>query len=114
VSSFIFLPNVKEHAPPPAGAHSETGVEVQTAPDSADKAAGGGCRDSSCSLSSFLRDARNCADVLRCEMQERSGFRDVWEKIEPHVKEEILDHWGGLIAAAFHRAVSRTSATPER
>lgn len=30
---FFALPNVKEHAPPPAGARSETGVEVQTTPD---------------------------------------------------------------------------------
>jgi hypothetical protein len=44
--------NVKEHAPPPAGAHSETGVEVQATQDSADKAAGGGCRVSPCSESS--------------------------------------------------------------
>lgn len=44
--------NVKEHAPSPAGAHSETGVEVQTTPDSDDKAAGGGCCVSSCSVSS--------------------------------------------------------------
>jgi hypothetical protein len=45
----IFWPIVKEHAPSPAGAHSETGVEVQATQDSADKAAGGGCCDSSCS-----------------------------------------------------------------
>jgi hypothetical protein len=47
-------PIVKEHAPSPAGAHSETGVEVQATQDSADKAAGGGCRDSACSASSFV------------------------------------------------------------
>jgi len=46
--------NVKEHAPSPAGAHSKTGVDVQTTQVSADKAAGGGCRGSSCSpLSCF-------------------------------------------------------------
>jgi hypothetical protein len=45
------LPNVKEHAPSQAGAHSETGVEVQTTQDSADKAAGGGCRVPPCSPS---------------------------------------------------------------
>jgi hypothetical protein len=44
----VFYANVEEHAPSPAGAHSETGVEVQATQDSADKTAGGGCRGSSC------------------------------------------------------------------
>ena len=37
------LPNVKEHATPLAGAGVETGLEVHTTGDSADKAASGGC-----------------------------------------------------------------------
>ena len=41
--------NVKEHATPLAGAGVETGVEVHTTGDVADKAASGGCCGSSCS-----------------------------------------------------------------
>jgi len=44
----ISLENVKEHAPPLAGAHVETGVEVHDTGDVADRAASGGCCVSSC------------------------------------------------------------------
>jgi len=47
-SEICFLPNVKEHAPPLAGAHVETGVEVHVTGDVADRAASGGCCVSSC------------------------------------------------------------------
>ena len=43
-----FLANVKEHAPPLAGAHVETGVGVHDTGDVDDKAASGGCCVSSC------------------------------------------------------------------
>ena len=45
----FFLPNVKEHAPPLAGASDETGVEVHVTGDVDDRAASGGCCVSSCS-----------------------------------------------------------------
>ena len=45
----FILPNVKEHATPPAGASVETQSRVHATGDSADKAAGGGRCDSSCS-----------------------------------------------------------------
>ena len=45
--------NVKEHAPPLARAHVETGVEVHNTGDVDDRAASGGCGVSSCSESSF-------------------------------------------------------------
>lgn len=54
VGNEIFLANVKEHAPPLAGAHVETGVEVHTSGDVDDKAASGGCCVSSCCASSFV------------------------------------------------------------
>ena len=41
-------PNVKEHAPPLAGAHFETRVGVHNTGDVADKAASGGCCGSPC------------------------------------------------------------------
>lgn len=58
-----FLHNVREHGPSPAGAHSETGVEVQTAQDDSGKAAGDGCvaRLVRCSSSSI----RECKHVLK-------------------------------------------------
>jgi len=43
------LQNVKEHAPPLAGAHIETGVEVHITGDVDDRAASGGCCVSTCS-----------------------------------------------------------------
>ena len=52
-----FLHNVKEHAPPSAGAGVETQSEVHATGDSADKAAGGGRCVSSCSESSSGGDA---------------------------------------------------------
>jgi hypothetical protein len=52
--------NVKEHAPPLAGAHVDTGIEVHTTGDVDDKAASGGCCVSSCSaVLFFCNDARN-------------------------------------------------------
>jgi len=42
------LPNVKEHAPPLAGAHVETGEKVHITGDIDDRAASGGCCVSSC------------------------------------------------------------------
>lgn len=48
-----FLHNVKEHAPPLAGASVETGIEVHTPGDVYDKAASGGCCVSTCSTSSI-------------------------------------------------------------
>jgi hypothetical protein len=45
----IILENVKEHAPPLAGASVETGVDVHTTGDVADRVASGGCCVSSCS-----------------------------------------------------------------
>jgi len=83
------LPNVKEHAPPPAGAHSETGVEVQTTLDSADKAAGGGCRVSPCSESSSLP----CVIRLNHSVHQRMA------KLKLLVKDGELDR-AGVIAAA--------------
>jgi hypothetical protein len=47
------MPNVQEHAPSPAGARSEPSVEPQTREEGENKAAGGGCCDSSCSESLF-------------------------------------------------------------
>ena len=49
-----FRPNVKEHAPPLAGAHAETGVEVHITGGYADRAASGGCCVSSCSALPFF------------------------------------------------------------
>ena len=43
-------PNVKEHAPPLAGAHVETGKRVHITGDVDDRAASGGCCVSSCSV----------------------------------------------------------------
>ncbi len=45
----LFLSNIKEHAPPLAGAGVETGMEVHTTGGAVDKAASGGCCASSCS-----------------------------------------------------------------
>jgi len=52
-SGVISLPNVKEHAPPIAGAHVETGEKVHITGDVADRAASGGCCGSPCSASGF-------------------------------------------------------------
>ena len=49
VASEIILANVKEHAPPLAGAHVETGGRVHITGDVVDRAASGGCCVSSCS-----------------------------------------------------------------
>ena len=48
---FISLENVKEHAPPLAGASVETGNGVHNTGDVADRAASGGCCGSPCSAS---------------------------------------------------------------
>jgi len=49
------LANVKEHAPPLAGAHVETGEKVHITGDVADRAASGGCCVSSCSAFCTIR-----------------------------------------------------------
>ena len=49
-----FLPNVKEHATPLAGAGVETGLGVHATGDVDDKAASGGCCVSSCSALRIL------------------------------------------------------------
>ena len=53
-----FLHNVKEHAPPLARAHVETGKMVHITNDVDDKAASGGCCVSTCCALQFLRRRR--------------------------------------------------------
>ena len=95
-----FETNVKEHAPPPAGAHSETGVEVQTKQDSADKAAGGGCCASPCSdLLKFL--------FLRLAYAEKTLE---WEKLsdeEKHLASECMfdgKYWPSIVIEEARKA----------
>ena len=54
VTVFIYLPNVKEHAPLSAGASVDHRVEVKTTGEHENRAADRGCCVSSCSASSIL------------------------------------------------------------
>ena len=58
------LANVKEHAPPLAGASVETGVEVHVTGDVADKAASGGCSVSTCCASPIHGELSNADEVI--------------------------------------------------
>jgi hypothetical protein len=57
LGSGISLHNVQEHAPPLAGAHVETGIEVHDTGDVADSAASGGC------VSRLVRNSSFCYEV---------------------------------------------------
>ena len=80
--------------------------------DSADKGAGSGCMARLVRLSSFVDEGKYCANVLFCDMETRRGFIELLEKIEPCVKEEIIQHWGELIAVVM-REVMQSDPTQE-
>jgi hypothetical protein len=67
--------NVKEHATPLAGAGVETGVEVHTTGDVADKAASGGCCASAC-----------CASLVLCEGEENT---EQFNRLNEHRQEAV-------------------------
>lgn len=63
-SDISFLQNVKEHAPPLAGASVETGVGVHNTGDLADKTASSGCCGSTCSALPVIWDqVDNCVSI---------------------------------------------------
>ncbi len=62
--------------------------------------------------SSFEDEGKYCAFVLMCEMETRRGFIELLEKIEPHVKEEIITHWGELIAVVMRGAMQNRPTPP--
>ena len=68
----VFLPNVKEHATPLAGASVETGAEVHVTGDVADSAASGGCV-SRLVMRSYSRECDGDRDRM-LEM----ALRDLW------------------------------------
>ena len=79
---YLFLPNVKEHATPLAGAGVETEVEVHTTGDVADSAASGGCCVSTCSPSYSSGDARSFIRAI-IDICSATGSSETGLAVEP-------------------------------